>query len=112
MFRVRLLAFAVPIAVTVLAGSALAYVCHPLSAGERMLTLNGTVRSVAVHGLRVDFLVAREGRCYRVAWNTANGGQRSQPAPSCAARSTQSLGRSVPVSVDSRGRPVLRVGAR
>jgi hypothetical protein len=111
-FRVRLLVLAVPVAVTVLAGSALAYVCHPLSAGERMLTLKGAVRSVAVHGPHVDFLVARGGRCYRIAWNTASGGQGSGPARSCAARSTQSLGRSVPVSADSRGRPVLRVGAR
>ena len=67
MFRVRLFALVVPVAVTVLAGSALAYVCHPLSGGERMLTLNGTVRSVAVHGTGVDFLVVRGGRCYRVA---------------------------------------------
>jgi len=111
-FRVRLLTVAVPIGVTALAGSALAYVCHPLSAGEQMLTLNGTVRSVAVHGSRVDFLVARGGRCYRLAWNTASGDRRSRPASSCAARATQTLGRSVPVAVDSRGRPVLRVGVR
>ena len=86
MFRVRLLVLAVPVALTVLAGSALAYVCHPLSAGERMVTLNGTVRSVAVHGSRVDFLVARGSRCYRVAWNTASGGRRSRSASSCTAR--------------------------
>ena len=112
MFRVRLLAFAVPLVVTVLAGTAFAYVCHPLSAGERRLTLNGTVSSVAVHGARVDFLVVRGGGCYRVAWNTASGAQRSQRAASCAARSTQGLGHAVPVGIDSRGRAVLRVGTR
>ncbi len=111
MIRVRLLALAVPLAAVVLAGSALAYVCHPLSAGARMLTLDGAVRSLGVHGNRVEFVVAGSHGCSRVVWNTASGARHSLPA-GCAVRSTQSRGYSLPVSVDKRGRPVLHVGAR
>lgn len=111
MVRVRLTALVVPLAAIVLAGSALAYVCHPLSAGARMLSLDGTVRSVAVHGGLAEFVVAGRHGCSRVTWSTASGATH-RTAAVCAVRSTQSSGRSVPVSVDRRGQPVLHAGGR
>ena len=46
--RFRLLALGVPLAAAALAGSALAYVCHPGAPGTRTLALSGTVRAAAI----------------------------------------------------------------
>ena len=111
MVRVRLLVLLVPLAAVVLAGSALAYVCHPLSAGARMLTLGGTVRSAALRGGRAEFFVAGNHGCSRVTWAPVTGATRRR-AVDCAVRSPQTAGTSLPVSIDRRGRPVLHAGGR
>lgn len=111
MVRVRLLTLVVPLAAAVLAGSALAYVCHPLAAGARMLTLDGTVRSVAVHGSVAEFVVAGNRGCSRVTWSTVSGAAHRRSAD-CAVRSPQARAAFLPVSVDQRGRPVLHAGGR
>src|SRR4051794_40366009 len=109
MIRFRLLALAVPLAAAALAGSALAYVCHPAAPGTRMLTLTGTVRSVAVQGKLVRFVVAGRHGCSRISWSTATGRALLAPA-ACAVRSPQVGG--LQVGVDRRGRPVLHAGGR
>src|SRR6185312_9830338 len=88
MTRFRLLSLATPLVLTAFAGSALAYVCHPAAPGVRMLTLRGTVRSAAVNGKLVRFVVARGNRCSDVTWNTVSGRSFAGSA-ACAARTTQ-----------------------
>jgi hypothetical protein len=107
--RFRLLALGVPLAAAALAGSALAYVCHPGAPGTRTLSLSGTVRSAAIRGHGVDLLVARAGACKRVSWSTATGAVLVAPG-SCVLRQPQVAGASV--GVDGRGRPVLRYAGR
>jgi hypothetical protein len=112
--RVRLLACAAPLVAASLAGSALAYVCHPDAPGTKKVTLAGQLRAVAFHGARVTFVVARGATCTRVAWNTVSG-VAARHEVSCAAaasRSTASAVTRARVGVDARGRPVLRVGHR
>src|SRR3954469_6516023 len=111
--RFRLIAFVLPFAAAALAGSAVASVCHPEAAGTRMLPLKGSVRSVAVHGSRVDILVARGRACSRVAWSTVAGPARFRPVGCAAAgagRPTASthIGAAA-LGTDMRHRPVLRL---
>src|SRR5882757_1779840 len=83
----RLFALAVvPAAASLVAGSALAYVCHPSSVGTRMLTLKGSVLSVQARGGRFDLLVKTHGSCSQIVWNTALGTSHSLAA-TCATRS-------------------------
>ena len=109
MLTSRLLVLAAPLVAAVLAGSALGYVCHPAAPGTRVLVLSAPVRSVAVHGRLVAFVVAGRRGCSRVTWSTANGSVHRGPA-NCASRPSQGAGLSV--GVDVRGRSVLRVGRR
>jgi hypothetical protein len=111
MTRFRLLTLATLAAAALLTGSAYAYVCHPNAPGTRLLTLEGAVRSVAVHGKRVDFVVANGRTCSRVAWSTATGAARSHYA-SCTGRATQMPYGAARVGVDERGRPTLFAGGR
>jgi hypothetical protein len=107
--RFRLLALGVPVAAAALAGSALAYVCHPGAPGTRTLALAGDVDAVAIRGHRVDLLVRRGSTCSRIAWSTLTGAARTAPG-SCVLRQQQVAGATV--GVDGRGRPVLRYGGR
>jgi len=105
MIRVRLAAPAAMLAAAALAGSALAYVCHPAARGARMLALNGSVRSVVVDRGEVHFLLAGARGCSRVAWSTWTGRSVSVRSSCDVARRTSDAGLSV--RVDSRGMPVL-----
>jgi hypothetical protein len=105
MSRFRLLTIATPVAAALLTGSAYAYVCHPNAPGTRMLTLTGAVRSVAVHGRRVDFVVAHGRTCSRVAWSTADGTANSHSSSCTVGRVPASV--AARVGTDARGRPTL-----
>ena len=68
-----------------LAGSSLAYVCHPGVAGTKMLTLRGSVVSLHSTPARASFVVkTAQGSCLRTVWTIATGTSLSSPA-SCPA---------------------------
>ncbi len=72
---------AVLVAAGLLAGSSLAYVCHPSAAGTRMLTLKGAVVSLRTHGSSVGFVLKKPaGSCSRVVWSTATGLAMTAPS--------------------------------
>ena len=60
-----------------------------------MLTFDGSVRSVAVHGGRAEFVVAGTHGCSRVGWSTLSGEARRRSVD-CAARLPQSVERPGP----------------
>jgi len=67
-------------------GAAVAYVCHPGSAGTRMLTLRGSVVSLKPHGSGFDLVLKRGSTsCTKVSWDVVTGASRSLglacPAP-------------------------------
>lgn len=79
--RPIVLAVLVCAAAGLLAGSSLAYVCHPSVAGTRMLTLPGSVVSLHTSATRAGFVVkTRQGSCLRTVWTIATGRALSSPA--------------------------------
>ncbi len=79
----RLVPLAATIAFVGLAGSALAYVCHPNGKGTLTKTVNGAVSSVVLHGRTAVYVSKEGGHCARVGWDTTTGAARSVPV-SCA----------------------------
>ena len=79
--RPIVLAVLVCAAAGLLAGSSLAYVCHPGVAGTRMLTLRGSVVALDTSATRTSFLVkTKHGSCLRTVWTIPTGAALSSPA--------------------------------
>lgn len=104
--RFRLLALGAPLAVAALGGSALATVCHPDARGTRTLALRGAVRSAALDGRQVDFVVAGRAGCTRIAWSIASGRSVRRTA-ACGSPVRAVASARVAPRVDSRGRTAL-----
>jgi hypothetical protein len=96
----------VVLAAGLLAGSSLAYVCHPSAAGTRMVTLRGSVVSLRTHGPSVAFVLKNaQGTCSRTVWSTATGAAVSAPAI-CPAPARLSSGLS-PLAAGPMGQRVV-----
>ena len=106
----RFVALAAPCvaAAALLAGSALAYVCHPDSVGTRTLTLHASVLRVSPHGSTIDLLVSSHGSCSRVIWNTAAGLSDSIQAACTSKPRSMSSGRAIlpALSASSNGQRI------
>ena len=84
----------------VLAGSSLAYVCHPGVAGTKMLTLRGSVVSLRTAGRHATFVVrSTAGACTSTVWNTATGTALAAPSVCPVVRKPASAGNVAPIGV-------------
>jgi hypothetical protein len=64
---------AVLVAALGLAAPAIAYICHPDSAGTRTLALRGHVVAYTANGTNMIVAVRRAGTCTTLAWHSVNG---------------------------------------
>ena len=75
----RFVPLAAGVAFVALAGSALAYVCHPSGKGTLTKTVDGAVSGIVLRDQDAVFLAKAGNRCSRVVWSLTSGSARSAP---------------------------------
>src|SRR5262249_9137516 len=86
-----------------LAGSALAYVCHPNGKGTLTKTVDGTVSEMALRGQNAVFLAKTGNRCSRVVWSLTTGSAHSAPVGCSQVAATRRPASAAPPRAVSRG---------